>query len=241
MKGRRNNHPCPLDDADEELREYASSPCYLSELDSDYLWAQDTPETPEWPAIREWRRERRQRLASLRRQYSDDDRARADQAILRHLDREQLLDAGKTAVYWPLPGEFDSRPILERVLDLGGTAAIPVILARDAPLEFWFWDRQTTMQARGPWDIPAPTARHVVDPATIVIPLLGFDAAGHRLGNGGGYFDRTLAMWSPRPFTIGVGYECGRLETIYPQAHDVPLDVIVTEAGVRRHRPRTNQ
>jgi 5-formyltetrahydrofolate cyclo-ligase len=241
MTGQGKNDTCSFEDPDEEPREYASSPCYLSEMESGYLWAQDTPETMEWPAIRAWRRERRQRLASLRQPYSAEDRARADQAILRHVDSEQLLDAGNTAVYWPLPGEFDSRPILERVLNKGGTAAVPVIVARDAPLEFWRWDRQTEMRARGPWNIPAPAERRVVNPSTIVVPLLGFDGSGHRLGNGGGYFDRTLASLVPRPFTIGIGYECGRLETIYPQAHDVPLDVIVTEAGVRRHRPRTSQ
>jgi 5-formyltetrahydrofolate cyclo-ligase len=60
----------------------------------------------------------------------------------------------------------------------------------------------------------------------------GFDAAGHRIGYGGGYFDRTLASLSPRPLAVGVGFELARLESIHPEPHDQPLDVMVTEAGI---------
>lgn len=66
----------------------------------------------------------------------------------------------------------------------------------------------------------------------LLVPLVGFDADGFRLGYGGGYYDRTLAVLEPKPLTIGIGFELGRLETIHPQPHDVPMDAIVTEAGV---------
>jgi len=62
---------------------------------------------------------------------------------------------------------------------------------------------------------------------------VGWDAAGYRLGYGGGYFDRTLAALSPRPFVIGVGFQAARIDTIHPQPHDIPLDAIVTEAGLQ--------
>jgi 5-formyltetrahydrofolate cyclo-ligase len=71
-----------------------------------------------------------------------------------------------------------------------------------------------------------------VRPTVLLVPLVGFDAQGYRLGYGGGYYDRTLAAMTPRARAIGVGYELGRLETIHPQPHDVPMDAIVTEAGV---------
>ena len=64
--------------------------------------------------------------------------------------------------------------------------------------------------------------------------MVGFDAANYRLGYGGGYFDRTLAALSPRPIAIGLGFELSRLATIFPQPHDIPLDLIVTEAGPQR-------
>ena len=60
------------------------------------------------------------------------------------------------------------------------------------------------------------------------------DAAGFRLGYGGGFFDRTLAALTPRPLTIGIGFELARVESIVPAAHDVALDAVVTEAGVFR-------
>jgi len=58
----------------------------------------------------------------------------------------------------------------------------------------------------------------------------GLDDAGDRLGYGGGSFDRTLAALSPRP--VGIGLRAARLAAIHPQLHDIPLDVILTEAGV---------
>lgn len=210
--------------------EYASPPCYLSELDPDYLGLESGDPTARW------RNTQRQRLKGLRENLSTDERRLADAAILAHLDRERVLGAVDTGVYWPLLGEFDSRPLMEQVLDAGGRVAIPVTVARDAPLEFWRWDRGTPMKNRGPWNTPAPRKRNVLAPALLIIPLLGFDSDGHRLGNGGGYFDRTLASLDPKPVTIGLGYELGHLDTIYPQAHDVSLDAIVTEQGVIWHR-----
>jgi 5-formyltetrahydrofolate cyclo-ligase len=68
----------------------------------------------------------------------------------------------------------------------------------------------------------------------LLVPLVGFDAKGYRLGHGGGYYDRTLASLVQKPLSIGVGYELGRLETIYPQSHDIPMDVIVNESGVEQ-------
>ena len=71
-------------------------------------------------------------------------------------------------------------------------------------------------------------------PDLILLPLNGFDAAGYRLGYGGGYFDRTLAALLPRPLAIGVGFEINRLDSIRPESHDQRLDWIVTEAGAFR-------
>jgi 5-formyltetrahydrofolate cyclo-ligase len=90
--------------------------------------------------------------------------------------------------------------------------------------------------AAGLWDIPYPRDGAAVTPSMLLIPLVGFDAAGHRLGNGGGFYDRTLAMLAPRPIAIGVGYELGRLADIAPASHDQPMDVIVTEAGATQRQ-----
>jgi hypothetical protein len=86
--------------------------------------------------------------------------------------------------------------------------------------------------APGVWKIPVPPAGAALRPAVLLAPLLGYDDAGYRLGNGGGYYDRTLAALDSLPLTIGVGYAQGRLASIRPQPHDVPLDAIVTEHGL---------
>jgi 5,10-methenyltetrahydrofolate synthetase len=87
---------------------------------------------------------------------------------------------------------------------------------------------------RGDWDIPVPpTDAERLVPAISLAPVVGWDSTGYRLGYGGGYFDRTLASLAPRPFAIGIGLQAARLATIFPQPHDIPLNVILTEAGVQ--------
>jgi 5,10-methenyltetrahydrofolate synthetase len=90
--------------------------------------------------------------------------------------------------------------------------------------------------ARGVYDIPYPDEGPEVRPATVLLPMNGFDAGGYRLGYGGGYFDRTLAALDDRPRVIGVTYELARLPTIHPQPWDIPMDYVVTEAGVYTRR-----
>jgi len=88
----------------------------------------------------------------------------------------------------------------------------------------------------GHYDIPVPVEAIELLPDQVLVPLVAFDAQGYRLGYGGGYFDRTLAALAPPPATIGVGFEVGRVDSIAPEAHDIPLDHIVTEAGFFSHR-----
>ena len=80
----------------------------------------------------------------------------------------------------------------------GGIAALPVVVEKNAPVEFWQWKPGDTMQ-RSFWNIPVPAERRVVIPNALLVPLVGYDAAGYRLGYGGGYYDRTLAATAPRP------------------------------------------
>lgn len=136
--------------------------------------------------------------------------------------------------YWPFQGEIDLRPLVGGFLALGAEAALPVVVEKGKPLEFWLWQPRVKL-GRGIWNIPIPADRNLVSPAVLLVPLVGFDAAGYRLGHGGGYYDRTLASLVQRPLSIGVGYELGRLETIYPQPHDIPMDAIVTERSVERY------
>lgn len=107
---------------------------------------------------------------------------------------------------------------------------LPVVVTRQAPLEYWRWaPGEATVP--GFWNIPVPAHRDRVMPDLILAPLVGFDRARYRLGYGGGYFDRTLAALPQRPFVVGVGYQFGALETIFPQPHDIAMDAIATDAA----------
>jgi 5-formyltetrahydrofolate cyclo-ligase len=122
------------------------------------------------------------------------------------------------------------RPLIDTLAAAGRIVALPAVIDRHGPLEYRAW-RPGEDLVSGVWDIPVPAKREIIIPAMVLAPLVGFDSASYRLGYGGGYFDRTLAALTPRPFAIGVGFEFQRLETIYPQHFDVPMDVIFTEAG----------
>ena len=114
----------------------------------------------------------------------------------------------------------------------GRSIALPVVERRAVPLVFRLGSPETRME-RGHWNIPVPPwdAPEVM-PDVVLAPVMGWGGEGYRLGYGGGYFDRTLAALPPRPFSIGVGLAAAKLPTIYPQPHDIPVDVILTERGI---------
>jgi 5,10-methenyltetrahydrofolate synthetase len=100
-------------------------------------------------------------------------------------------------------------------------------------LDFSHWQPDMPM-VQGSWNIPVPAHQHLLAPDMFLIPLLGFDSDNYRLGYGGGYYDRTLAEQTHNVTTIGVGIEQGRFETIFPQPHDIAMNMIVTEAGIQK-------
>lgn len=135
------------------------------------------------------------------------------------------------AFCWPWRAEPDLRAWVARWLaaDAQRIAALPVVLDRGTPMVFRRWTPDLKM-ARDRHGIPHPAQTAEVVPDVALVPLNAFDAEGFRLGYGGGYFDRTLAVMDP--VAVGVGFEVGRVATAHPQPHDKPMDWIVTEAGV---------
>jgi 5,10-methenyltetrahydrofolate synthetase len=135
-------------------------------------------------------------------------------------------------LYWPIRGEFDPRFAARALRARGARTALPEVVQRAAPLRFRLWWPGVPMHL-GEYGIPTPRDTPAVVPQALLIPALGFDAGGYRLGYGSGYYDRTLAALRPQPLKIGIAFECCRMPTIHPQAHDIPLDLVVTEAGMR--------
>lgn len=185
--------------------------------------------------IMAWRREARRRLIAERLALPVVERERRAAQALAALDATaDLARFGVVGLYWPFRGEIDPRPLARGLIAAGTRIGLPVVVTRDAPVEFREWSPQSAM-TRGVWNIPIPDGTPVVHPACLVVPLVGFDTAGYRLGYGGGYYDRTLAARRPRPWAVGLGFDLGRLDSIRPLDHDVPMDGIVTESGAVRH------
>jgi len=183
--------------------------------------------------VKGWRRGERERLIALRQALPAEERRRCGMQIEAQL-RDLLADRpGILGVYWPFRAEFDPRPLIDGAVVEGRTVALPVVVDKKGPLEYRAW-RPGEPLVDGVWNIPVPEKREIVTPAIVLSPLVGFDEACYRLGYGGGYFDRTLAVLAPRAFAIGIGFEVQLLATIYPQSFDVPMDLIVTEAGIRK-------
>ena len=218
---------------------FASPPCLAGEVAPDYFDPLGTD--PEQARdVARWRRAERIRLAGLREGLGQTGRAQVSVEISAHLAGVLAArGAGQGTVvsgYWPIRGEPDPRPLLGELHRAGVTIALPVVETRAAPLVFRRWTPETRM-IRGDWNIPVPPpGAEVLVPDMTLAPCLGWDGGCYRLGWGGGYFDRTLAALSPRPLAIGIALAAARLSTIFPQPHDIPLDVIVTEGGIAAER-----
>jgi 5-formyltetrahydrofolate cyclo-ligase len=188
--------------------------------------------------VKSWRRGERERLIALRQALPAEERRRWGARVEAQLRGLLAERPGILGVYWPFRAEFDPRPLIGWWVAANRTVALPVVVDKKGPLEYRAW-RPGEPLVDGVWNIPVPEKREIVTPGVVLAPLVGFDEACYRLGYGGGYFDRTLAVSTPRAFAIGIGFEVQLLETIYPQSFDVPMDLIVTEAGIRKRSTRS--
>jgi len=206
------------------MPEPSSPTCYLHELDTVNSGAPRS-----WEEVREWRKRTRESLISGRLSWTVSARtAKGEQAKQNLLAAVDLTRYPVLGIYWPMRGEIDVRDLARAHIEAGGEVALPVVVEKAAPVEFWKWRPGMGMR-RGIWNIPVPMQRDAVVPEACIVPLVGFDAQQYRLGYGGGYYDRTLASLARRPYCIGLGYAAGELASIFPQAHDIPMNVIFTD------------
>jgi 5-formyltetrahydrofolate cyclo-ligase len=207
---------------------YASPPCFMHELQPGFRAEQRAGGMDD---VTRWRKAERARLIEERLAVSAEQRSAKAQEIAKGLDaavgeiRDRLV-----SLYWPFRGEPDLRPWAETVMIRGGRLALPVVVEKARPLIFRAWQPGDKLE-RGVWNIPIPAAGPEVVPDIVVAPVVGYDPRKYRLGYGGGFFDRTLAALPRKPLVTGVGYAMSAIQTIYPQAHDIPMDMIVTEEG----------
>jgi 5,10-methenyltetrahydrofolate synthetase len=179
-----------------------------------------------------WRKTRRAELLAAREAIPLAVRRSHNATITQLLERAFDGLAGAAIGFcWPYKAEPDTRFFLHTMRSRGARTALPVVVAKKQPMQFreW-WPGAPT--ASGVFDLPIPQGTALIRPHALLIPPVGFDAQGYRLGYGGGFFDITLASMTPQPLKIAVAFEVSRMPTIHPQAHDIPMDFVVTENGI---------
>ncbi|MDU0810402.1 MAG: 5-formyltetrahydrofolate cyclo-ligase [Burkholderia sp.] len=149
---------------------------------------------------------------------------------------DRIISIRTIGFYWPLPNEFDTRPAVLSWCKFikGRSGALPVIREKHAPLEFHRWDLSIPVR-QGYYGITEPNSKEIIIPDLLLIPCIGFDLKNYRLGYGGGYYDRTLSMWTKMkvcPVTVGLAYEACKVNILPIEIHDHTLDWIVTEVAI---------
>jgi 5-formyltetrahydrofolate cyclo-ligase len=139
------------------------------------------------------------------------------------------------ASYWPVRDEADPRALSLALAARGHKIALPCVVDDGAPLEFRIW-RDGDLLVVNSWGISEPgSMAQTIVPEALLVPLLAFDASGHRLGYGGGHYDRTLEALRARGriLAIGIAYAGQEIPHLPSEARDQRLDMVVTELGVR--------
>ncbi len=189
----------------------------------------------------------RRRVIERRGALADADLERAAEAMAAALTATpEFQRARSLSAYWPVRGEMDVRPVIDAALARNKRVHLPVLAPperSDTGLLFAPYSHDTPM-VRDRYGIPAPEVApdELIEASALdlaVVPLVLFDDAGHRVGMGGGYYDRafgfTRAASRPqRPILVGAAHAFQRTEALEPEPWDVAMDLIVTDAGVLR-------
>jgi 5-formyltetrahydrofolate cyclo-ligase len=143
------------------------------------------------------------------------------------------------AGYWPMGDELDPRPLLAQLQRKGAMIVLPAVQSGSRLLQFRLCDDLANLPPAGAYGIPAPAATATpLVPDILLVPLVGFDGAGHRLGMGGGYYDATLeglrAVVDKKILAVGYAFAVQQVAELPHAAHDERLDWAVTERGAVR-------
>lgn len=155
-----------------------------------------------------------------------------------------LLNARRIGFYLPHRGEFDLGPLMRRAQTMRLTCCLPILPRRGRIMRFGRLDRTAYPMRTNRFGIPEPVDARPLRARQLdllLMPLVGFDTAGHRLGMGGGYYDATLAFMKRRrhwhrPRLIGIAYECQRVDALPHDPWDMPLDAVLTERRLYRFK-----
>lgn len=147
----------------------------------------------------------------------------------------EIGPAETVAGFWPIRSEVDVRPLMAALADRGARLALPAVID-STTIVFRALERGGALIETGYGTAgPGPDAA-TVTPSVVLVPLAAFDARGHRLGYGAGYYDRAIAELTAagkRPRLVGVAFDLQEVEQVPAEPHDEPLDAILTESGLR--------
>lgn len=177
---------------------------------------------------------RRAAIAQRAALGASDRKAAATAAAAHFLNGIELTLDQMVAAYWPIRDEIDCRPVLAHLMDNFQPVCLPAVVGDEVPLVFRRWEVGAALYEAGFGTLGPPEEAATVVPDVIIIPLLGFDKNGNRLGYGKGHYDRTIAAMTKKPILIGYAFAAQNLPDIPAEQHDVPLNYLVTENGVRR-------
>jgi 5-formyltetrahydrofolate cyclo-ligase len=154
--------------------------------------------------------------------------------LLEHfpLDLARLTPVGG---YWPVGSEIDPRVLMAALSRAGAVVALPHVVSRQGPTRFLLWETGATLRPDA-FGVPSPPADAAeVVPKLVLVPLLGFDRQGRRLGQGGGHYDRILAGLRPSGLiAIGLAYDDQEWPDLPHEPHDQPLDWVLTPSRAVR-------
>jgi 5,10-methenyltetrahydrofolate synthetase len=184
----------------------------------------------------------RQHLRTLRRQIpADTARRAAEQIAANALSLPELKASQHVGIYLAHDGEVDTAPLMDQLHQLKKTLYLPVLDPHSI--------RQLRFVPYQPGDPLHANRYHILEPAwedadtidvayldSLIMPLVGFDRKGQRLGRGGGYYDQTLAFRlsakHAKPYCMGLAYALQEVSIMEQNSWDVPLDAVVTEEEV---------
>lgn len=177
------------------------------------------------------------RAAVLARRDALDPGARIEMSLAMAEAAEQLeFDPGTViAGYLPIRSEPDLRPMLARFRERGARLCLPVVLDRET-IVFRDFVRGAEIVSTGFGTSGPGGDAELLDPDVLMMPLSSFDAEGNRLGYGAGHYDRAIAKLRGKgrtPVLIGTAFAIQEVDRLPAEAHDVPLDMILTERGLR--------
>jgi len=150
---------------------------------------------------------------------------------------EEFLAAGSVLFYHPIPGELDCLPLVREAWRLGKAVLLPKVSRAERRMAAFRWRSPEDEMTAGSYGIREP-ARGEPWPLgeldLVIVPVLACDRRGLRLGRGGGYYDRFLAQDSLRATTCGLAFARQVVDVLPAEAHDVPVEIVVTDRDVLR-------